>query len=211
MAGLNMALAIAAIVGTNYVCSMVGLSNTVTIILQPADHFDRVLCLQTVPGRLGSTSVCVPISSIIAPFFAKKIVGSPAPPVKDLQIFQGSEVELGNGKVTVVEFWATWCPPCRKSIPHLNSIFDKYKSKDVQIIGISSESDKTIKAFCDKNKEVAPKYTIGLDTTGSVSRGYPVEGIPAAFVIDKKGIVAWQGHPMSDMEQAINDALKSES
>eukprot|EP00960_Hanusia_phi_P038879 753645-Hanusia_phi.AAC.2 len=74
-------------------------------------------------------------------------------------------------------------------------------------------------AFCDKNKDLAPKYTIGLDTNGSVSRGYPVrglpllpcphacfkvEGIPAAFVVDKKGLVTWQGHPMSDLEQVTS-------
>jgi len=137
---------------------------------------------------------------------AVKIVGQPAPPVKDIEYFQGSPVTLGNGKVTVVEFWATWCPPCRTSIKHLNESYHKYKTQGVEFVGITNETQEVIKKYKSDGQYPFPVYPIGLDHNNS-SKGYPREGIPAAFIVGKDGNIAWQGHPMSGLDAALEEAL----
>lgn len=107
-----------------------------------------------------------------------------------------------KGKVVVVEFWATWCPPCRQSIPHLIKMQSKYQDKGVVILGLTNEPLSAVKAFAEKMKM---NYPVG---TGSKSAGvYGVEGLPTAFVIGADGKVAWSGHPMSGLEPAIERAL----
>src|SRR6478752_1957500 len=60
--------------------------------------------------------------------------------------YLGKQPDL-TGKPLLVEFWATWCPPCRKSIPHLNEVYAKYKTQGLVIIGISDEDQKTVETF----------------------------------------------------------------
>ncbi len=63
------------------------------------------------------------------------------------------------GKPLIVEFWATRCPPCRKSVPHLNAIYRKYKSKGLEIIGVTKESGAVIRAFTDQQPIEYPVAT----------------------------------------------------
>lgn len=110
-----------------------------------------------------------------------------------------------RGKVVVLEFWATWCPPCRASIPHLIALHNQYKNNDVVIIGLTDEDDEAanVGAFV---REMKMNYPVG---TGSTSgRAYGVRGIPTAFVIARDGSVAWQGHPMKGLDAAIEYALR---
>jgi thiol-disulfide isomerase/thioredoxin len=110
-----------------------------------------------------------------------------------------------RGTVVVVEFWATWCPPCRASIPHLIELNQRYKDKGVVIIGLTDEDDAAAKvgAFV---REMKMKYPVG---TGSSSGGaYGVQGIPTAFVIARDGTIAWHGHPMKGIDAAIESALR---
>ncbi len=107
-----------------------------------------------------------------------------------------------RGKVAVVEFWATWCPPCRTSIPHLNKLHDQYKDRDVVIIGLSRENRSKVEGFVEK---MDMRYIVG-DGSGTIDL-YGVEGIPTAFVLDTNGTVLWRGHPMNKLEDAIDQAL----
>ena len=73
--------------------------------------------------------------------FPDKSVGEPAPPLDDsVEILQGSRPKVDGGKVVVVERWATWCPPCVASIPHLNGLYQKYKGR-VDFVGVTDETD----------------------------------------------------------------------
>eukprot|EP01048_Picozoa_sp_COSAG05_P012199 COSAG05_NODE_1204_length_5534_cov_6.479117_1_plen_796_part_00 len=123
-----------------------------------------------------------------------------------LKMAQGEEVQFGGG-VVVVEFWATWCGPCKTSIPHLNELSLKYKNDGVKFIGITSEGADEVEPFIRKMGDQFT-YPVGLDNGGKVTDNYPVKGIPAAFVVDKSGIVTWQGHPADKgMEVAIEAAM----
>lgn len=97
---------------------------------------------------------------------------------------------LQPGKVYLVEFWATWCPPCRVTIPHLNKIHAQYSSQGLVIMGISNESTSKIERFMDN---IPMDYHVGSDSTG-LGRKLGVRSIPHAFFV-KDGKILWRGHP----------------
>jgi thiol-disulfide isomerase/thioredoxin len=102
-------------------------------------------------------------------------------------------LEKLKGKVVVVEFWATWCPPCRASIPHLVELRSKLDKSKVEIIGLSDEPQDKVEPFA---KDMKMNYTVGWGSTSGTT--YGVRGIPHAFIIGPDGLVKWDGHPMDD-------------
>ena len=109
-------------------------------------------------------------------------------------------------KVVVVEFWATWCPPCRRAIPHLVKLYNKNKDKGLVVISLTSEKRDTAK-IDEFMEDMKMTYIVG---TGSTSgKDYGVRGIPHALVI-VDGKIQWQGHPMNGLDQAVERALKKE-
>jgi len=133
------------------------------------------------------------------------LVGKPAPEIsaKDWLNSPPLALQLFRGKIVVVEFWATWCPPCRESIPHLIEMYKKYLPQGVVFIGLTDEPKGTVESFARQNGMI---YPIGC---GSNSGGaYGVRGIPNAFIVDPKGIVAWEGHPMGGLDKALEAQLK---
>ena len=95
-----------------------------------------------------------------------------------------------DGKFVLVEFWATWCGTCRKSIPHLNALQAKFKDQLV-VIGLSDETPE------DLRKLTAPRlnYWVGTDPQARSLRAFEVQGIPHAVLIDPQGIVRFEGLP----------------
>ena len=117
--------------------------------------------------------------------------------------YLGKQPEL-TGKPLLVEFWATWCPPCRKSIPHLNEVYSKYKAQGLQIVGITDEDEATVKKF---QKQVPMDYSVAINTPGSVFQQFGVQAIPTAFLVNKSGKIVWTGHPMELSETEIQSVL----
>ncbi len=108
-----------------------------------------------------------------------------------------------RGQVVVVEFWATWCPPCLKSIPHLNVLHDRYASRGLVIIGLSNEPAAKVAPFVRRMKM---RYRVGAGSPSG--KEYGASRIPCAFVVDREGRVAWSGHPMNpEFTAAIEKAL----
>jgi len=98
----------------------------------------------------------------------------------------------------VVEFWATWCPPCRQSIPHLNKLHEEWKKKGVVIVSLTREALHEVKDFA---RAMKMQYIIG---TGSSSADrYDVQGIPFAVVVNPAGRIVWTGHPMGGLARVI--------
>jgi len=113
------------------------------------------------------------------------------------------------GKVYIVEFWATWCPPCVASMPHLSELQEKYEAKGVQVISITDEPLEEVSAFLQRQvrsdpsktyAELTKNYCLTTDPDGSSHFSYTeasgVPGIPAAFLIGKSGKIEWIGHPV---------------
>jgi thiol-disulfide isomerase/thioredoxin len=143
-----------------------------------------------------------------APLFAGEVkVGDAAPEIQVKEWLNApTPLSLAglSKNVVVVEFWATWCGPCRQSIPHLAKLSETYKSKGVVFMGLTDEPMSKVKKFA---ADMKMSYPVG---TGSKSvQEYGVHGIPTAFVV-KDGKVAWAGHPMQpDFEKAIENAVKN--
>jgi thiol-disulfide isomerase/thioredoxin len=126
-------------------------------------------------------------------------VGDPAPKLAVKQFVKGDPIKgLENGKLYVVEFWATWCGPCRKSAPHLSELQKKHK--DVTFVGVSLDDElDTVKSFV---KEMGDQmaYRVALDD-GAMAKTWMAaagqDGIPSAFIVNGEGKIAWIGHPMA--------------
>ncbi len=109
-----------------------------------------------------------------------------------------------KGKFVLVDFWATWCPPCRKFIPILNDISDKHKDKLV-VIGISDESEEKIEAM----QGVKGKYYEAIDSKKTMSKELEVKGIPHVILIDPNGIVRWEGFPLLSGHELTDGVVTS--
>jgi cytochrome c biogenesis protein CcmG/thiol:disulfide interchange protein DsbE len=106
--------------------------------------------------------------------------------LKDLDGNSFSLSSNARGKVVILDFWATWCPPCRAEIPHFVSLQDKYRNKGLMVIGISLDQGgvKTVKPFA---KSYNINYPILMGNREVVASYGGVRSIPTTFVIDKKG------------------------
>jgi thiol-disulfide isomerase/thioredoxin len=124
-------------------------------------------------------------------------VGSVAPSIDSLEMVQGELVS--NPKVRVVEFWATWCGPCKQSIPHINALYQSQQGNGLEVIGVSDETRAKVEPFVRKQGSQM-SYTVALDPGKKISSAYMVaagkNGIPCAFVIGQNNKIVYIGHPM---------------
>ncbi len=145
-------------------------------------------------------------------------IGDPAPMLKVGKWVKGSEVKsFEKGKVYIVELWATWCGPCKITIPHLTELAHKHKDK-VTIIGVSvlERKPEYTQIVDDFVREMGDKmdYTVALDdkpdNSGHTVRNWleasGQDGIPSAYIINQEGKVAWLGYP-TDPAADIDGAL----
>ncbi len=114
-------------------------------------------------------------------------VGSDAPDFK-LTTLDGKTVELSKlrGKPVFIDFWATWCGPCRRALPHTQKLAEKY-GKDAHILAVNLKEDAdTVRQFLQSNNY---SFTVPMDTDGSVAAQYRVRGIPHFVLINAQGKV----------------------
>lgn len=139
-------------------------------------------------------------------------LGDKAPPLKVKKWVKGDEVNIEKDKgdkIYVIEFWATWCPPCRASIPHLTEIQKKYKDKNVVVIGVSVDGEQTVGKVPDFVKDMGDKmeYTVAIDDDDATSDAYMkpfnANGIPHAFIVDAQDRLVWSGHPQFGLEEVL--------
>jgi len=104
----------------------------------------------------------------------------------------GTAVDLANlrGKVVLVDFWATWCPPCREEVPNVVAAYKKYHDQGFEIVGVSLDQDKDkMLAYTKENGMLWPQYFDGQGWGNSVSKGFGINSIPAMWLVDKKGML----------------------
>ena len=117
----------------------------------------------------------------------------------DLQGKKWSLKEL-KGKVVLVNFWATWCPPCRKEMPDLNTLYQRFKDQGFVILAISDEEAQKVKPFIAERKI---SYPVMLDPGRKVNELFQVEGIPKSFVYDREGKLVAQSIDMRTQGQFL--------
>lgn len=165
-------------------------------------------------SRLTRTLIVIALSLLVSQSSladAKLKVGDPAPPLAQGKYVKGEPVtKFEPGKMYVVEFWATWCGPCRQSIPHITEMSKKFK--DIVFIGQDcwEDDESKVEPFV---KEMGDKmgYRVALDDKNGSPKGKMAEtwmdasgqgGIPCAFVVGKDSTIQWIGHPM-EMEAVL--------
>lgn len=105
----------------------------------------------------------------------------------------GKEIDFTKmrGKVILLDFWATWCPPCRGEVPNVVAAYNKFHDKGFEVVGISLDKDKSaLLAFTQANGMVWPQYFDGQGWRNSISSSFGIHSIPAMWLIDKQGKVA---------------------
>jgi peroxiredoxin len=134
--------------------------------------------------RLGSAFLLLSVVTLHA-----ADTGQTAPPIQLMdQAGKIFSLEALKGQVVVVDFWASWCGPCRKSLPELDDLQTRFASQGVKVVGISLDSDPALAtAFLER---VPVRFTILHDPTGQTGETYSVVAMPTTFLIDREGHIA---------------------
>jgi len=134
------------------------------------------------------------------------------PPAPDFTLSTPSGASLSlaelRGKVVLLNFWATWCVPCRKEMPAIEALYQRYKDRGLEVVAISLDklAAAPVEAFV---QEVGVTYRIVLDPTWATARTYGVRGLPATFLLDRAGNVVMRELGERDwMEEAKQQAVE---
>lgn len=117
----------------------------------------------------------------------RNLLGRPAPDMTVTPL-EGKEVTLADkkGKVVIVDLWATWCPPCRESMPENERLHKEYAAKGLEIMAISDESKSQVESYIKEQGFTFPVY---LDPNGETRGKFEVRGIPTVIILDREGYV----------------------
>lgn len=135
--------------------------------------------------------------------FAKNDLRGKMAPTLEVKNWINGPAPKTTGKVVLIDFWATWCGPCRNLIPELNKFKEKF-GDDLVIIGLSDEPESKLQEFI---KSTDVKYPIGTDPDKTMKKQIGIKGIPHVLVISPDKIVRWQGFPGMDEDKLTEEKL----
>lgn len=126
---------------------------------------------------------------------------------------KSGELRLGDlkGKLVYLDFWASWCGPCKQSFPWMNAMHEKYQSRGLEVVGVNLDSNiSDAQTFL---ASVPAKFNIVFDSKGEVPARYAVKGMPTSYLIDRHGKIIFQhtGFNLSDkdkLEEKIKQYLE---
>jgi thiol-disulfide isomerase/thioredoxin len=137
--------------------------------------------------------------------YGKSVKNNVGQQLPELNLTYVGEKPVLPGKPLLIEFWATWCVPCRESIPHLNEYSKTYRDKGLVVIGITKEDEATVKEFL---KDVSIQYFIGRDPSSELAGHLGITVIPHAIIVNRAGKITWEGHPETVQPGDIENVLK---
>ena len=108
-----------------------------------------------------------------------------------------------KGKFVLIDFWATWCGPCRRAIPDLNKFKTEFE-KDLIVIGISDETQEKVESMANPKMD----YYSAIDTERKIYYSLEIQGIPHCILIDPNGIVRWEGYPTLTGFELTSEVIK---
>lgn len=123
----------------------------------------------------------------------------------------GDSITLASlqGEPVLLNIWATWCPPCRKEMPDLQALHDRFSPQGLRVVGVSidaSGTDEAVRNFLD---EYGVTYTILRDPSDRVSTAFMAQGVPVTLLIDAGGTVTWRRlGPVTSDDEGLNQALQ---
>jgi len=152
-------------------------------------------CRRFMLCALGSVVIAAATRFAVADPFSELGVDTPkvrvAAPPFSLNKLGGGEVSLKglNGRVILLNFWATWCAPCREEMPAMQRLWERYRAQGLVIVAVATDKGdrKSVAAFVDK---LALSYPIALDPQGSVRNRYEVVGLPMSYLIGRDGKIS---------------------
>lgn len=139
--------------------------------------------------------------SQVKKIWAKPFINQIAPEL-EVEKWLGAKPDI-KGKFVLIDFWATWCGPCKRVIPDLNKFKSEFE-KDLIVIGISDETEEKIKSLSEPKIE----YYSAIDTQKKMSNTLEIQGIPHCILIDPNGIVRWEGYPILTGYQLTSSVIK---
>jgi peroxiredoxin len=165
-------------------------------------------------GRAGSLRLAVCAAfAIVAGTASSAIAPATVAPDFTLHAMGGPNLRLKEqrGRVVMVNFWATWCAPCRQEMPHLNRLYEKYRGAGFVLLGVNVDED--VAKAADVAAKLGVKFPVLLDTEKSVSKLYDVSTMPSTMIIDRDGKVRYvhRGYLAGyedDYEKQIRELLK---
>jgi peroxiredoxin len=141
---------------------------------------------------------------------ASVAVGMPAPEIA-LPDPNGKVIPLSSlkGKFVLIDFWASWCGPCRAENPHVKRVYDQYKGKGLEIYGVSLDADKRAWTNAIDKDQLPWLHVSDLKYwNSSVVAQYGIEGIPATFLLDKKGVIIARNLRGEELSAKLAEVLK---
>jgi peroxiredoxin len=159
-------------------------------------------------GMALAQAACAPGAAgpaVSAPAAEGSLVGNPAPDfsVATVSGAHGSvSLKQLHGKVVLVDFWGTFCTPCKSSFPKLQALNAKYGGSGLQVVGISEDEAEDKAKIGTFASTYGAKFPIGWDEDRSISQRYQPETMPSSFLIDKKGVVRFAHVGFRDGDEA---------
>ena len=121
---------------------------------------------------------------------------------------QPLSISAHRGKVVLVDFWATWCPPCREEVPNVVAVYKKYHDKGFDIVGVSLDQDKQkMLDFTKQNGMTWQQYFDGRGWDNKIAGQYGIESIPTMFVLDGTGKIIAKDVRGQELEKAVEKGI----